>query len=485
MRIALTHNLRVDRLRGRGRVRLARDDRHHRARARARRPPRRAVRRDRAGVAPRHAPRGVRARHRLQPRRGPPRQDAARVLPRALRGARHPLDGERRVHALRHARQGAHQEAARRLGRAEPARALRHAGDAEDRRARRAAVPRHREAELRGLEQGHRPGQRGRGSRSRSARVLDDLLDEVPRRRARRAVRAGHRRARRPRRGAAAAARRSRRSSIPAYPRRHDVLDYRLANVDTRMVAAPARPRACSAATRERLRDLASRTLSAFALRDAAALDFRVGADGEVWFLSATAIPSFAHDGALFAATRAVGLDYDATVLAVLRSAAVRHGLTPLLDATRPRPARARRTSLRVGLAFNMKRIDSHAGDDREAEYDAPETIQAITAGHREPRPRRRPARGDARLPARAHGVERRRRLQHRRGDGRTQPRGAGAEPLRAARRPVHRQRLGDALDLPRQGARQAAPRRRRHARVPGARHRAARSCGRSATRSS
>src|SRR6202042_2318847 len=72
-------------------------------------------------------------------------------------------------------------------------------------------------------------------------------------------------------------------------------------------------------------------------------------------------------------------LDHDATVLAVLRSAAVRHGLTPLLDASRPRTTRARRTNLRVGLAFNMKRIDSHGGDDREAEYDAPETIQAIT----------------------------------------------------------------------------------------------------------
>ena len=164
----------------------------------------------------------------------------------------------------------------------------------------------------------------------------------------------------------------------PAYPRRHDILDYRLANVDTRMVQrlAPAR---LSAATRERVNDLASRTLSAFALHDAAALDFRVGADGEVWFLSATAIPSFAHDGALFAATRAVGLDHNATVLAVLKSAAVRHGLTPLLDATRPRAARARRTNLRIGLAYNMKRIESHSGDDREAEYDAPETIHAIT----------------------------------------------------------------------------------------------------------
>ena len=164
----------------------------------------------------------------------------------------------------------------------------------------------------------------------------------------------------------------------PAYPRRYDIIDYRLANVDTWKVRriAPAR---VSPATRERLSDLASRTLSAFALRDAAALDFRVGADGEVWFLSATAIPSFAHDGALFAATRAIDLDHDATVLAVLRSAALRHGLTPLLDATRPRSGRARRTNLRVGLAFNMKRIDSNGGDDREAEYDAPETIQAIT----------------------------------------------------------------------------------------------------------
>ena len=43
-----------------------------------------------------------------------------------------PSTGQRRVHALRHARQGAHEEAARGLRRAEPARALRHARDAED-----------------------------------------------------------------------------------------------------------------------------------------------------------------------------------------------------------------------------------------------------------------------------------------------------------------------------------------------------------------
>ncbi len=76
----------------------------------------------------------------------------------------------------------------------------------------------------------------------------------------------------------------------PSYPRRYDVIDYRLANVDTRMVkrVAPAR---LPAAVHERLRDLTSRTLSAFALRDVAALDFRVGPDGDVYFLSATRDP--------------------------------------------------------------------------------------------------------------------------------------------------------------------------------------------------
>jgi D-alanine--D-alanine ligase len=164
----------------------------------------------------------------------------------------------------------------------------------------------------------------------------------------------------------------------PSYPRRFDVLDYRLANVDTRFVErrAPAR---LAPQVLERVRDLTERTLSAFALRDVAAFNFRIGTDGEVYFLSATPVPSFDPNGALFAATRAMGLDYDGTVLAVLRAAVVRHGLTAMLDGTKPRPPRARRTSLRVGLAFNMKRIDSLGGDDREAEYDAPETIQAIT----------------------------------------------------------------------------------------------------------
>jgi D-alanine--D-alanine ligase len=164
----------------------------------------------------------------------------------------------------------------------------------------------------------------------------------------------------------------------PSYARRHDILDYRLANVDARMLQRRA-PAQVAPGVAERLRDLTDRALAALSLRDVAALDFRIGADGEIWFLSATAIPSFERDGALFAATAAHGLPYDATVTAVLRSAAARNGLLPLLDVERSRAGRLRSTSLRIGLAFNMKRIASNGGDDREAEYDGPETIQAIT----------------------------------------------------------------------------------------------------------
>ena len=161
------------------------------------------------------------------------------------------------------------------------------------------------------------------------------------------------------------------------YPRRFEIIDYRLANLDTRFLERRA-PADLRAAVSDRLRDLSDRAFAAFALRDAAALNFRVGADGEIWFLSTTALPGLDPGDALATAAAARGIDYDGTVLAILTSAAARNGLTPAFGHAKSRALRARRTCLQVGLAFNMKRIGSDAGDDREAEYDAPETVDAI-----------------------------------------------------------------------------------------------------------
>ena len=174
-----------------------------------------------------------------------------------------------------------------------------------------------------------------------------------------------------------------------SYPRRYAIVDFALAHADSRYVERRA-PAQLSKRVIDRLHDLADRTFDAFGLRDAAALNFRVATDGEVYFLSTTPMPSFEpRNSALVAATGAAGFDYDTTVNAVLRAAAVRAGLASLLDTTKThKPRSGRRGALRVGLAFNMKRIPSHVSagatgeseaDDREAEYDAPETIQAIT----------------------------------------------------------------------------------------------------------
>ena len=221
-------------------------------------------------------------------------------------------------------------------------------------------------------------------------------------------------------------------------------------------------------------------------LRDAAALDFRVGADGEVWFLSATAIPSFdPRRRALRGDARRRASITTRRSWPSCASAAARHGLTALLDATKPRPPRARRTSLRVGLAFNMKRIDSHAGDDREAEYDAPETIQAITQaieshGHVVVPLEATPDFPRALIASNVDVV-----FNIAEGMAGRSREAQVPEPLRAARHPVHGQRLGDALDLPRQGASPSASwststRPRSRSWSPGAR-----SSGRSGTPSS
>jgi len=162
----------------------------------------------------------------------------------------------------------------------------------------------------------------------------------------------------------------------PSYTQRFAIYDYALAVEHAAAVTAARAELAPKTAAR--VAELADRVFSALGIRDLGYLDFRVGTDGEVHFLSATPLPSLEPSGPLATAAALHGLDYDGAVLAILRAACARTGLRGQLEQTKPRP-KARRTSLRVGLAFNMKRVASDGGDDREAEYDPPETIDAIT----------------------------------------------------------------------------------------------------------
>lgn len=165
----------------------------------------------------------------------------------------------------------------------------------------------------------------------------------------------------------------------PSLQRRYNVLDFDLRQSSPSAVWAKA-PGDLAPATLRRVRELAARAVKALDLRDAATLDFRVARDGEVFFLSATALPSLDPTATLALAAAHAGIRYETLVQTILRTAASRAGLASLLDVGKSKPSPKKRISLRVGLAFNLKRIDSHTSEsDAEAEYDSPKTIESIT----------------------------------------------------------------------------------------------------------
>src|SRR5262249_40285806 len=96
----------------------------------------------------------------------------------------------------------------------------------------------------------------------------------------------------------------------------------------------------------------------------------------EVHFLEVDALPSLEPRGGLFVSAKRRGVDYDDVIHAIVKSACLRRGLGALLE--QPPHRRGKKSSLRVGFTFNMRRIDA-AGSDAEAEFDSPRTIAAIT----------------------------------------------------------------------------------------------------------
>src|SRR3954466_434197 len=159
----------------------------------------------------------------------------------------------------------------------------------------------------------------------------------------------------------------------PSARRRFTLYDYRLKSADANKVSVrcpPDLPRDVVS----RLRAISKQAVRALGFRDLGRIDFRVGEDGRLYLLEINALPSLEPGASLYAAAAREGLDFGETLHAVVESAALRQGLVVKPGARRRRPA----DPLRIGFAFNVKRVDPKAGNDAEAEYDAPETIDAI-----------------------------------------------------------------------------------------------------------
>jgi D-alanine-D-alanine ligase len=159
----------------------------------------------------------------------------------------------------------------------------------------------------------------------------------------------------------------------PSARSKFNLYDYRLKSTESNRVQVrcpPDLPRDVTARVRAASR-LAVRALN---VRDLGRIDFRIGEDGRLYLLEVNALPSLERGASLFAAAAREGLDYEATLGAIVASAGRRQGLMAPPGTRRRKPA----DPLRIGFTFNMKRVSSKGGNDAEAEYDAPETINSI-----------------------------------------------------------------------------------------------------------
>lgn len=157
--------------------------------------------------------------------------------------------------------------------------------------------------------------------------------------------------------------------------RKYRIYDYTLKNTKAAHVTIRTPAELPGIAARD-LQRWSTRAIAALGLRDYGRLDWRVGLDGRLWFLEANALPSLDPGAALYAAAKQAGVDGLQGVLdAIIKGAASRFGV-----ALKPHKARKKPHVLRVGLAYNLKRIvaKSEGDDDAEAEYDSPKTIAAI-----------------------------------------------------------------------------------------------------------
>ncbi|MBI4511527.1 MAG: ATP-grasp domain-containing protein [Deltaproteobacteria bacterium] len=164
----------------------------------------------------------------------------------------------------------------------------------------------------------------------------------------------------------------------PVARNRYNIYDYRLKNVSPSYVHVRC-PADISRDVAARLRVISRTVFTSLGIRDVGRIDFRLGDDGRIYLLEVNALPSLERGAGLFAGAAHAGLSYDMAISAIVKSAALRWKLaTPLELGT---ASRKKSQQVRVGFTYNMKRVDSKAGDDAEAEYDPPETISAISDG--------------------------------------------------------------------------------------------------------
>ncbi len=250
-----------------------------------------------------------------------------------------------------------------------------------------------------------------------------------------------------------------------------NLYDYALKNLEPQKVSLRC-PAELPRDVLTRLRVLTRTIMRALSVRDVGRVDFRLGDDGRIYFLEVNSLPSLEPGASMFAAARREGLSYEASIGHLVRAAARRWGRMPSPSEDEPK---RNRLGERLRVGFNVQheargcaqgRQGRLAGRVRPAGDHRGHSCSAIESlGHEVV-----PLEANSELPQRlveskidvafniAEGLSGRNRG------------GAGAGPVRARWRALHRLGFGDARARARQGAVQTHPQAARHphARVPG-----------------
>ncbi|MEZ4451113.1 MAG: hypothetical protein R3B09_16665 [Nannocystaceae bacterium] len=156
--------------------------------------------------------------------------------------------------------------------------------------------------------------------------------------------------------------------------RKYTIYDYNLKSIHSDAVRVDV-PAALSDAQRELAAHLTARVIRILGVQDLGRVDYRITADGRIYFLEVNALPSLEPGASIYRSAELAGLGNVPMVLdAVIRSSLERRGITP-----KTTPRRQRRP-IRVGLIYNLKRktAEKDGAHDDEAEFDSPKTVAAI-----------------------------------------------------------------------------------------------------------
>lgn len=158
--------------------------------------------------------------------------------------------------------------------------------------------------------------------------------------------------------------------------RRYSIYDYDMKALyyDDVEVVVPAN---ITPEQRAKAMELTRSVIGALGIRDAARIDFRLSREGELFFIEVNALPSFEPGASIYTSAELAGFDsVDKVMAAIIASASERFGIN-----VQRRKRHLKRGKVRVGLIFNLRRVDNaleHNGD-QEVEYDSPETVTAIS----------------------------------------------------------------------------------------------------------